>query len=59
VNENGEMNKPSSDDLVDKFILGKFREAEVEVLKNISDKIMDAIKTIIIEGKERAMTKFN
>jgi peptidyl-tRNA hydrolase, PTH1 family len=41
------------------FVLGKFTPNEREVLENIKPKIMEAILTIITDGHEVAMNKYN
>lgn len=55
----GKLKKPSGEDAVIKFILGKLRENDLEVLKKIRKKVNDAIRMIIEEGRERAMGEYN
>lgn len=55
----GKLKKPSGEDAVIKFILGKLRENDLEVLKKIRKKVNDAIQMIIEEGRERAMGEYN
>lgn len=59
IKENGEINKPTSSDVADTFILGKFREEELKIIKEISEKVFEAIKIIFTEGRERAMNLYN
>jgi PTH1 family peptidyl-tRNA hydrolase len=49
--ESGELVKPN--------VLGKFEPAELEQLGEVSKKVKTVIETILKEGKEKAMTKFN
>ncbi len=51
VLESGELVKPN--------VLGNFESTELETLKTLAPKVTSAIETIISEGKEAAMTKFN
>lgn len=55
----GAAKKPSGEEAVIKFILGKFKPAEESELKKIKKKIAEAIEMIITEGKEEAMSRFN
>ncbi len=52
----GKIKKPNN---VDKFIIGNFSPKETEALKKISKKVSEAIVSIILEGRERAMSEFN
>jgi PTH1 family peptidyl-tRNA hydrolase len=47
----GELIKPN--------VLGNFEASELEILKTLAPKIKLAIETIIVQGKEMAMTEFN
>lgn len=49
--ENGELVKPA--------VLGHFEPSELETLQETSTVIRKVIETILSEGKEKAMTKFN
>jgi PTH1 family peptidyl-tRNA hydrolase len=40
-------------------VLGNFDSHELEIVQEISKRVEQAIKTIIIDGKEKAMTSFN
>lgn len=55
----GKLKKPKGEDAVINFILGKFKTSEDKVLKKIIKTSSDAVQTIITEGREKAMTKFN
>ncbi len=49
--ENGELIKPN--------VLGHFESSELEILKKVSKTVESILKTIFVEGKEKAMTNFN
>ena len=49
--ESGELVKPN--------VLGNFESSELETLKILASRVKSAVETIISEGKEAAMTKFN
>lgn len=51
VLDNGELVKPN--------VLGNFEPEEMQVLKNLAPQVRKALETIILEGKEKAMTEFN
>lgn len=51
--------KPRGPAAVQKFILGKFRPAELAVLKKLHKKIAGALTTLLTAGRERAMSEFN
>ena len=55
----GKLKKPTGDEAVVKFILGKFKPAELAELKKVFKKVREAIAIIANEGKEKAMGEFN
>jgi PTH1 family peptidyl-tRNA hydrolase len=55
----GKLKKPSGEKDVIKHILGKFKPAEEEVLKKESKKILEAVETLLNEGRAVAMNQFN
>lgn len=55
----GKIKKPSDEQKVLDFILGKFKPTEMEVLKKVFKKASEAIQTIVEEGREKAMNVFN
>ncbi len=59
VTPGGKLKKPSGEAAVEKHIIGPFKKAELEELKKISKTAIEAIETIILENKERAMERFN
>ncbi len=54
----GKLKKPDSSKILD-FIVGKFKKPEMEIMKKTSKKAAEAIETIVLEGKEKAMEIFN
>jgi PTH1 family peptidyl-tRNA hydrolase len=58
-NSKGNAKVPHGDDKIEKFILGKFKDEEIKILKKISKKICEAIEVIIKEGREKAMSIYN
>lgn len=55
----GKLKKPSGQKAVIDFILGKFKPAELQIIKKESKKVCEAIEMIIAEGREKAMGEFN
>ena len=55
----GKLKKPSGEEKVVNFILGKFRDPELAELKKESKKIAQAVATLMAESREKAMTLFN
>lgn len=55
----GKIRKPKGEDLILKFLLGKFKEDELKELKKISNKISEIIEMISTEGKDKAMSVYN
>ena len=55
----GGVKKPTTENQVIDFILGDFRKKEREIIDHIARTINEALETIIIEGRERAMNEFN
>ena len=53
------VKKPKGEKAVINFILGEFKKPELETLKKLSKKVTEAVKTIFIEGKEKAMSLYN
>jgi peptidyl-tRNA hydrolase len=59
VTASGKIRKPSGEKEVIKFILGKFKPAELAELKKLSKKIGPAIETLIKEGRDKATGELN
>ena len=55
----GKPKKPKGDDAVHKFILGKFKEEEMTVLKKNAKEVTKGIETLMKEGLEKAMGEWN
>lgn len=55
----GKLKKPQGEDGVVDFIVGKFKPAEMELLKKISKKVVEALYCIVEEGREKAMNQYN
>lgn len=59
ANAKGVAKVPHGEDKIEKFILGKFKEAEIKELKKLSKKVIEAIEIIITESREKAMSIYN
>ncbi len=55
----GKIKKPRGEQKVLDFLMGEFKPKELDVLKKVSKNIADALETIILEGKEKAMNMYN
>lgn len=55
----GRARKPKGEEKVLKFLLSSFKKDEKDILKKLAKKTNEAIETIVTEGKERAMEKYN
>ena len=55
----GKIRKPSGEKEVNDFILKKFKPAEIAELKKLFKKVSEALSSIVLEGREIAMNKFN
>jgi len=56
---NGEQRKPNGGEEVEKFVLGRFSDKDLEIIKEIEEKVASAIGVIIEKGEEEAMNLFN
>ncbi len=54
----GKLKKPQGDDILD-FIVGPFKKPEAEVMKKTFKKVAEAIESIVTDGREIAMGKWN
>ena len=59
VTPSGKMRKPKGEQKVLDFLMGEFKPKEMDALKRVSKNIAEALETIIIDGKERAMNVYN
>lgn len=57
--DSGKLRKPEGEKDVVKFILGRFKPHEHEELNSVFKKIAEAIESVVLEGREIAMNKFN
>jgi len=57
--DDGTIKKPKGEEAVIKFVLGKFRESELVVLKKISREIASALPTVFTEKRDIVMNRFN
>lgn len=55
----GRLRKPKGDQVVRNFLLTKFRAHELEEIKRVFRRVAGALETIILTGRERAMSQFN
>lgn len=55
----GEAKVPHGEDKILKFILSKFKEDEMKVMKKLGKKAAEAVEMIVGEGREKAMSVFN
>ena len=55
----GKIKKPIGEKAVIDFILGKFKDKELETFKKTAKKISEAIEMIAAKGREKAMAKSN
>ena len=55
----GSLRKPSGEKAVLDFILARFKPSEIDELKKVFKKASEAIETIVTEGREIAMNRFN
>ncbi|MBI2475984.1 MAG: aminoacyl-tRNA hydrolase [Candidatus Taylorbacteria bacterium] len=53
----GKLKKPRGDAAVDKHILGEFSPVELAALKKLSPKIAEALKSLVVDGREKAMSR--
>ena len=54
----GKLRRPDAEKIVD-FVLGKFKASEQDKLKKAKKIVAEALKLIVTEGKDRAMTEIN
>lgn len=59
VTPGGKLKKPSGDKGINDFIIGAFREKELEELKKVSKKVVEGLDILATDGFNRAMSEFN
>ncbi len=55
----GKPKKPKGGEAVVKFVLGKFKEDEMVILKKVGKEITQALETLLTEGLDKAMNQWN
>jgi len=55
----GRAKKPEGEKAILDLILGKFKPSEADIMKKMFKKASEAVQTLIIEGRERAMNIYN
>ena len=55
----GMVKKPKGEKAVLNFLLGEFKKPELEIIKKLSKKVVEALEVIFTEGKEKAMSLYN
>src|SRR3989344_5022394 len=55
----GKLKKPSGEKEILDFILEKFRSSEMDELKQVFKRMSEALETIVLEGPQMAMNRFN
>ena len=55
----GKTKKPSGEEAVIKFVLGKWKGEQEQEFKKVMKRACEALAMIVTEGKERAMGEFN
>ncbi len=58
-NAKGNAKTPHGYEKIEKFILGRFKEDEVKILKKVAKTCSEAVEMIVREGKDKAMSVFN
>ena len=59
VTPSGKTKKPNTEDKILKFIIGPFKEDELKMFKKVSKQAVEALVTIVTEGREKGMNLFN
>jgi len=57
--DDGAMRKPKGEEAVVKFVLGKFREEERDVLARVSKEVIPSIEMLLSSGLEKTMNTYN
>lgn len=59
ANAKGQAKIPHGDEKIEKFILGKFKDEELKLLKKISKKAIEGVELWVKEGRDRATNVVN
>ncbi len=57
--KSGDAKVPHGDDMIEKFILGKFKDEEMKELKKMAKKAVEVVQIWVKEGRERATNVAN
>jgi len=57
--KNGDAKIPRGDDVIEKFILGKFKDEELKELKKMAKKAIQVVELWVKEGREKATNVAN
>lgn len=55
----GKVRKPQGEEAVNDFIVGEFRKPELEEMKKVGKRVVEALATIVEKGYEAAMNEYN
>lgn len=55
----GMARKPSGEDKILKFLLGKFTPSEMTELKKVYKRVVEAVEVIVTQGHQQGMTEYN
>ncbi len=55
----GKIRKPKGEKTVLNFLLGEFKKSELDIIKKLSKKVVEAVEMIFTEGKDKAMSLYN
>ena len=55
----GKLRKPKGEEKILDYLMGDFNKKDLEILKKIKPKITQALETIILDGRQKAMNLFN
>jgi PTH1 family peptidyl-tRNA hydrolase len=50
---------PHGDGVIEKFILGKFKDDEMKEIKKVAKTVAELVPVLVKEGREKAMSVFN
>ncbi len=58
-NAKGNAKTPHGDEKIEKFILGKFKDEEMKILKKVAKNAVAALEVLVKESREKAMSVYN
>lgn len=59
VTPKGAIKKPHGEEVVNKFILARFKPVELNELKKLAKRIAEGLVCLIVDGMEKAMSQYN